>query len=250
MRFAFYLFFLCLPLAASADWPWGGVDEPQPRVQVVKPFIEWRTGPAAGYPVFHTSEKGEWLTLLKRKTSWLKVNDQKGREGWVHLSDVQNTVDETGEQVALSEPRFDDFESRRWEVGLLMGQFEEAASTAIYGGFMMTENLSAELWATQILGSASEIRMFNANIVHQPFPEWRVSPFMTLGVGHIFIEPKSTLAVPEDRDNSIGHAGLGVRAYIADNYFIRAEVKDYKIFTNRATNEEALEWKIGLSIFF
>jgi SH3 domain-containing protein len=250
MRFAFCLFFLCLPLAASAGWPWGGADEPQPRVQVVKPFIEWRTGPATGYPVFHTSEKGEWLTLLKRKTSWLKVNDQKGREGWVHVSDVQNTLDATGEQVALSEPRFDDFESRRWEVGLLMGQFEEAASTAVYGGLMMTENLSAELWATQILGSASEIRMFNANIVHQPFPEWRVSPFVTLGVGHIFIEPKSTLAVPEDRDNSIGHAGLGVRAYIADNYFIRAEVKDYKIFTNRATNEEALEWKIGLSIFF
>lgn len=250
MRFVFCLLLLLQPLLASAGWLWGGPDEPQPRVKVVKPFIEWRTGPASGYPVFHTSEKGEWLTLLTRKTAWLKVNDDKGREGWVHVDDVLETVDGTGEKVALSDPKFDDFGSRRWEAGLLMGQFEEAASTAIYGGYQMTENLSAELWATQILGSASEIQMFNANIVHQPFPEWRISPFMTLGVGHIFIDPKSTLAVPEDRDNSIGHAGLGVRAYVTDNYFIRAEVKDYKIFTSRATNEEALEWKIGLSIFF
>lgn len=250
MRFALCLFLLSAPLFASANWLWGSGDQPQPQVQVVNPFIQWRTGPASGYPVFHTSEKGEWLTLLKRKTAWLKVTDGKGREGWVHVDDVLETVDGTGELVTLNEPSFEDFDSRRWEVGLLMGQFEEAASTAVYGGFLMTENLSAELWATQILGSASEIRMFNANIVHQPFPQWRVSPFMTLGVGHIFIEPKSTLAVPEDRDNSIGHAGLGVRAYVTDNYFIRAEVKDYKIFTNRATNEEALEWKIGLSIFF
>ena len=250
MRFVLVFLFAFCSQAASADWLWGGADEPQPQVQVVKPFIEWRTGPASGYPVFHTSEKGEWLTLLKRKTAWLKVTDQKGREGWVHVDDVLQTVDGTGEQVTLDEPRFDDFSSRRWEVGLLMGQFEEAASTAVYGGFLMTENLSAELWATQILGSASEIQMFNANIVHQPFPHWRVSPFFTLGVGHIFIEPKSTLAVPEDRDNSIGHAGIGVRAYITGNYLIRAEVKDYKIFTNRATNEEAIEWKLGLSIFF
>jgi uncharacterized protein YgiM (DUF1202 family) len=250
MRFALCLLLIGFPLSASADWLWGSDDEPQPQVKVVKPFIEWRTGPAVGYPVFHTSEKGEWLTLQKRRTSWLKVTDHKGREGWVKVGDVLETEDGTGERVVLNQPRFDDFGSRRWEAGLLMGQFEDAASTAVYGGIAMTENLSAELWATQILGSASEIRMFNVNIVHQPFPQWQISPFMTLGAGHIFIKPKSTLAVPEDRDNSIGHAGLGVRAYVTDNYFIRAEVKDYKIFTNRATNEEALEWKIGLSVFF
>lgn len=250
MRSVLCLLLLCLPLVASASWLWDSDDKPVPRVQVVKPFVEWRTGPAAGHPVIHASEKGEWLRLVRRKTSWLKVTDERGREGWVHVDDVLQTIDGTGERVRFNEPRFDDFGSRRWEAGLLMGQFEEAASTAIYGGLGMTENLSVELWATQILGSASEIRMVNVNLVHQPFPQWRMSPFFTLGAGHIFIKPKSSLAVPEERDNGIGHAGLGVRAYVTDNYFIRAEVKDYKVFTSRATNEEALEWKIGLSLFF
>ncbi len=249
MRLALILLLLTTPLPAIADWFWSG-DEPLPRVQVAEPFIKWRTGPAGGYPVFHTSEKGEWLTLLMRKTAWLKVEDSKGRQGWVHVDDVLMTRDSAGDPVELSSPGSEDFRSRRWETGLMMGEFEGAAVTSAYAGYMMTRNLSAEISGSQVLGSASELRMVSANLVHQPFPHWGISPFFTLGMGHIFIDPKATLAEPEERDNSIGHVGLGVRAYVTNNYFIRAEVRDYKIFTNRATNEEATEWKIGLSIFF
>ena len=152
--------------------------------------------------------------------------------------------------VALPVPDFSEFRNRRLEAGLMMGEFDGAAVTAAYGGYWMTRNLAAELWLSQVLGSASEIRKINANLVHQAFPHWRVSPYFTLGIGHLWIDPKATLAEPEQRDNMVGHAGIGVRAYVTDRYFIRAEVKDYKVFTDRETNEEATEWKIGLSIFF
>lgn len=250
MPIAILIFLLLLPAQSWAGWLWGQAEDDELKVQVAEPYVSWRTGPATGYPVFHTSEKGEWLTILQRKTSWIKVTDTRGREGWIAVADIAQTVDATGNRVDLQVPDFEAFESRRVEAGLMMGEFDGAAVTAGYGGFWMTRNLSAELWASQILGSASEIRMVNANLVHQPFPDWRVSPFFTLGVGHIWVDPKATLAQPEERDNSIGHAGLGIRAYITDRYFIRAEVKDYKVFTTRSTNEEATEWKIGLSIFF
>lgn len=250
MRLAILLLSLFLPATAWAGWLWGGGTDQPPQVQVVEPFVEWRTGPAVGYPVFHTSEQGEWLEILQRKTSWVKVRDERGREGWVAVAAVAQTRDATGEPVRLAVPSFDEFRNRRVEAGLMMGEFEGAAVTAAYGGYSMTRNLSAEIWASQVLGNASELRMVNANLVHQPFPHWRVSPFFTLGIGHIWVDPKVTLAEPEERDNNLGHAGIGVRAYITDRYFIRAEVKDYKIFTTRSTNEEATEWKIGLSIFF
>lgn len=240
-----------LPASAGAGWLWGDAGEQGARVEVVEPFIEWRTGPAVGYPVFHSSEKGETLTVLQRKTRWFKVRDRKGREGWVLVSDLAATRDlATGEPVDLEVPDFATFRERRVEAGLMMGEFEGAAVTAAYGGYWMTRNLSAELWGSQVLGSASELRMVNTNLVHQPFPHWRVSPFFTLGVGYLWVDPKATLAQPEQRENTVGHAGIGLRAYITDRYFIRAEVKDYKVFTNRSTNEEATEWKIGLSIFF
>lgn len=249
MPIVIVLLMLCLPATVWAGWLWGD-DEPAQVVQVVEPFVTWRTGPAVGYPVFHSSEKGEWLTLLQRKTGWVKVRDRKDREGWVAVADIAQTRDATGERVALSVPDLAAFSERNVEAGIMMGRFQGAPVTAGYGGYWFTPNLAAELWGSQMLGSASEMLMVNANIVHQPFPHWRVSPFFTLGVGHIWVDPKATLAVPEERDNSVGHAGVGLRAYISERYFIRAEVKDYKVFTSRSTNEEATEWKIGLSIFF
>ncbi|MDX1799895.1 MAG: hypothetical protein R3303_03125 [Marinobacter sp.] len=250
------LAWLCLPvwLFLSGDliagsW-WGRDDEPQPQVQVAVPFVEWHSGPGAGYPVVRVSERGEWLTLLTRKTSWLKVQDPAGREGWVKVADIALTRDGAGQPVRLTDPGFEDYARRDWEAGLMIGTFGGAAVNAAYGGYWMTRNLAAELWVAQVLGDASEIRLINADIVHQPFPDWRISPFFTLGVGQVFIHPKATLSQPENRSNTAAHAGFGLRLYLTDRYFVRAEVKDYKVFTNRKTNEEATEWKLGLSVFF
>ncbi|MFE8069810.1 SH3 domain-containing protein [Marinobacteraceae bacterium S3BR75-40.1] len=236
-------------VALAGEW-WGGRDEPQPQVQVAEPFVEWHTGPGSAYPVFHASEQGEWLTLLKRKTQWLKVRDERGQEGWVHVNEVLKTLNGRGEPVTLSEPRFDDFSSRRWEAGLLFGDFEGATVNSAYLGYWMTENLAVELSGAQALGDASEILMTHLNLVHQPFPTWRASPFFTMGIGQLFVDPKATLANPENRDNTAANVGLGMRFYVQDRFFIRAEVKDYKIFTDLEDNQEATEWKIGLSVFF
>jgi len=229
---------------------WFDDETVEARVQVKVAFVEWRSGPAAGYPVIHVSERDEWLSISKRRTSWIKVADDDGREGWVHVDDVLEMHDATGKRVSIREPRLDDFSTRRWEMGLMMGEFDSTAVNAAYAGYAMTKNLSLELWGSQVLGNASEIVMANLNIVHQPFPRWRVSPYFTLGVGHIFVDPKATLVQAEDRDDSTANVGLGLRYYVTARYFLRLEVKDYKVFTNRETNEEATEWKIGLSVFF
>jgi len=220
------------------------------RVKVVEAFVEWRSGPAEGFPVFHVSEKGEWLSLLIRKTDWMKVRGEKGREGWIRVSDLLKTYDSSGSLVSIVEPQFDDFSTRRWEAGLMHGEFDGAAVNAGYAGYWMTEHLSLELWGSQVLGDSSEILIANINLLHQPFPSWRFSPFFTIGAGQLFIDPKATLAESENRSEDTIHAGFGARYYIDNRYFIRMEVKDYKVFTNRETNEEATEWKIGLSVFF
>ncbi len=249
IKYALAFVMLVSAFQCQAEWWWA--EEPAAaRIQVAEPYVEWRTGPAKVYPVFHASERGEWLTIKRRKTDWIKVSDAKGREGWLAVADVLLTKDGTGEQVSLVEPRFDDFSTRRWETGLMMGEFDSTAVNSAYMAYWMTENLSLELSASQILGSASELRLAHLNIVHQPFPQWRVSPFFTLGVGHIFIKPKATLVQSEERDSSTANAGFGLRYYVTDRYFLRMEVKDYKVFTKRETNEEATEWKIGLSVFF
>ena len=220
------------------------------RVQVVEPFVEWRSGPAEGYPVYHISERGEWLSILKRKTDWMKVRDVNLKEGWIKVDDILLTQDETGERVSIVEPVFDDFNTRHWEAGLMNGEFDSVPVNAGYVGYWMTNNISTELWLSQVLGDSSEVLIANLNLLHQPFPSWRFSPFFTIGVGKLYIQTKATLALEDNRYEEILHAGIGARYYISDRYFVRLEVKEHKIFTNRETNEEATEWKIGLSVFF
>tara|TARA_R110001592_G_scaffold52649_8_gene161292 strand:+ start:27046 stop:27882 length:837 start_codon:yes stop_codon:yes gene_type:complete len=232
---------------------WSFFDSQDDQVLVLKvaePFVNLRSGPASGYPIFHVSERGEQLTILSRKTDWIKVKDASDRSGWVSVSDVEKMHNLSGSQVILDEPKFEDFTTHPWEAGLLAGNFDQSAVNSAYLGYWMTENLSLELWASQVLGEASESKLVNINIVHQVFPTWRFSPFFTLGAGKIFIKPKSTLSSESARNEDTLNAGVGLRYYLSNRYFLRFEFKDYKIFTNRETNEEASEWKLGLSVFF
>lgn len=250
------LLFLCclfwsLPLRAGVlDWLWSSGDGPV-EVVVTAPYLEWRTGPAIGYPVFHASEKGEWLTLLKQKTRWIKVRDSRNREGWVLQDELSTgTLTADGQVAVQTRPQRDDFARRGGEVVAMMGDFEGAASISVAASWQFTRNLALEVQGTQALGSRSEIRLANLSIQHQLFPDWRVAPYLTMGGGYAWISPKATLAQTERRQNPTAHIGLGLRYYVADRYFLRAEVRDYKVFTDRTTNEEATEWKLGLGIFF
>jgi hypothetical protein len=220
------------------------------QVRVVEPFIELRTGPGEGYPVFHATEAGEWLQLLLRKTNWLRVRDSRGREGWVRVADIRLTVNADNQLVTFDDPQFDVFSSRRWEAGVMAGDFDGATLMQVYGGYWWTEYWSTEAAISQITGNSSEITLLNASLLHQPFPAWRVSPYFTLGAGTAVIRPKSTLVDVESRNEESVHFGVGARLYLSDRYFVRLEYKDYVVFTDRDQNEEAQEWKIGLSVFF
>lgn len=235
----------------SSWWSFFSSDAEQALIlKVAEPFVDLRSGPATGYPVFHVSERGETLTVLSRKTDWIKVQDSSERIGWVSSADIQKMHNTEDQPVALDEPKFGDYTTHPWEAGLLTGDFDKSAVNSAYVGYWMTENLSLELWASQVLGDASESKLLSLNIVHQVFPTWRFSPFFTLGAGKIFIKPKATLSNESERNEDTLNVGMGVRYYLSNRYFLRFEVKDYKIFTNRETNEEAIEWKLGLSVFF
>lgn len=229
---------------------WDKQSQQAQRVKVVEAFVNLRSGPGSAYPVFHISERDEILKIRLRKTDWIKVEDAQQRQGWIRVADLQNMQNLSGKPVELEEPEFDDYTTHPWEAGLLAGSFEDSAVNAAYVGYWMTDNLSAELWAAQVIGDASESQMLTVNLVHQIFPAWRFSPFFTLGAGKLFIEPKATLSQENKRTEDLLNAGLGFRYYLSNRYFLRFEFKDYKIFTNRDTNEEAKEWKLGLSVFF
>lgn len=222
------------------------------EVQVVEPFLEMHTGPADGFPVFYVAEKGEWVAVLKRRTSWFKVRTQKNQEGWVKLDAFRQTLSSSGEPVQIDDGSFASYQQRNTEFGASGGSLEGVPSLTVFGAWVLTENIATELSYTQALGDFSENRFALLSVTHTTFPEWRISPYFRLGVGQIQTKPRANLVQSgeETRKNDLLAASIGLRYYLTQNFIVRFEYQNLLALTERDENEELEEWKLGFAVFF
>ena len=219
-------------------------------VQVNTVYIEMRTGPGRSYPVFYIAENGETITLLNQRTDWLKIRTDKGKEGWVAVDSIAATIDQQGRPLSVSIPRFDQFYNRQWEMGIMLGDFGGTDVITAYGGYHFTHNLSVEVALSENFGNVSSGQNATISLVNQPFPEWRYSPFFTLGGGVRKTDPRSNLVQTEDRTDNVVTVGAGIRVYLSKHYILRMQYKNHTVLTSRDDDIEVEEWKIGISTFF
>ena len=220
------------------------------QVQVSAPYIELHTGPGSGYPVDYVVERGEWVSILKRRTDWFKTRTRSGKEGWVSLLQMKQTRLADGSALFIEDLSAERFRERDWEMGFHGGQMDGAALLNLYAGYAFMPNLSAEIGFSQALGNFSSEYLVDLNLLSKPFPEWRYSPFFTLGGGMIHTSPNATLVQTEDRTDITAHAGLGLHIYLTRRFFLRGEFRYYTVFTSRNENEEFNQWKLGIGTFF
>lgn len=242
-------------LRLSCVWFWlmpliGHAEDPPLRVEVTGPYIEMHTGPGEVYPVHQVVERGEWLEIIKRRTDWFKVKAHRDRSGWVHVEQIRMTQIAEGVPLDVKQYTLDDFIQRDWEFGFLTGDMDGAAVMTVYGGYSFNENFSAELSLSQALGTYSSQYLVDVNLLSHPFPQWRYSPFFTVGTGMILTQPDATLVQTEDRTDSTAHVGLGLQTYFSRRFFLRGEFRHYTVFTSREENEDFDQWKIGFGFFF
>jgi len=219
-------------------------------VSVADPFLEMHTGPGRGYPIYHVVDRGESVQIVMQRTEWYLVRAENGNEGWVALAQMELTLKPDGSEVEFGRATLEDLTNAKWEAGILAGDFGGANIISLYGGYSFNPHVSVEVWGSQILGNFSNGWMGSVNVVHETWPEWRFSPFFTLGAGVIHTSPKSTIVQGEDRTDEIAHVGVGVRIYATRRFLLRVEYKSYVVFTSRDENEEVEEWKAGFAFFF
>jgi len=222
------------------------------QVQITQPFIELHSGPAGGFPVIHVVAKNQWITVLKRRTTWFKVETNKGVQGWVKQEALHMTLSSTGQAVKLADGSFESFAQRDVEFGALGGSFEGVPSMTVFADWVATENLAAGISVTQALGNLSENQYFLVRVQHTAFPEWQLSPYVTLGAGKIRTKPRANLVQSGDetRTSDLLAAGLGLRYYIAQNFMLKLEYQHLQALTDRDENEDLEQWKLGFAVFF
>lgn len=235
--------------AASFFGGWFAKEQPL-QVTVSDAFINVRSGPGSGYPIFHVVERDELITLLKSRTDWIKIKTRRGLTGWINRSDMLLTLSPDGSVPEFPDLEQENFLEDRWEMGMAYGDFAGADALALNLGYRFTKNLSAELRVDENTGQFSDSQILAAAVLFQPFPAWRVSPYFSVGVGTINTSPSSTLVATEDREDDLLQASLGTYVHVSGRFFVRLEYANHYILTSRNTNEEVNEWKVGFSVFF
>ena len=217
---------------------------------VKTPYLELHTGPGRGYPVFDVVPQGESVEVLFRRTQWLKVRTRRGAEGWASEEDMLLTVLADGEPLPLKIGNRAGYTSHRFEAGAFAGAYGGASLVSAYGSLSFNSQLAVEAAVGQFLGRYSNGVTADIGLTHVPMPQWRLTPFLMLGLGVLHIEPKATLVQPSVRTEQTAYVGGGLRYYLGRNFFVRAEYKTHVVITAQNRNQVEDEWKLGFAVFF
>ncbi|MEZ5500145.1 MAG: SH3 domain-containing protein [Steroidobacteraceae bacterium] len=240
---------LCSLLCVGATLAWAAPRQ-YLQVFVAEPYLELRTGPGRGYPVTQVVARGESVQILKRRTDWFRVRTERGIEGWASQRDMVKTLLVDGSHFEIDLGDRDGFTSHRYELGAFAGDFDGANLVSGYGAVSLNDNLKIDLTVSQYLGEQRNGYMIDVGLNHVFVPEWRLSPFVTLGGGLFRVDKDAQRPNLIDRTDQSAYYGFGLRFYLTRRFFIRAEYKERVIFTSRNDNEELEEWKVGLAFFF
>jgi hypothetical protein len=238
-----------LTLAVCARAATGGDKELQ-QLFIAEPYLELHEGPGRGYAVTQVVPRGDAIDVLYRRTEWFRVRTQRGVEGWAHQRDMVKTRLADGSAFSVDLGDRAGYTAHNWELGVLGGDYSGATLISMYLSRSFNQQLALEFTASQFLGNASNGYTLDLGLTHVFRPDWRLSPFVTLGTGLIVIQPKGTLVLPDDRSDQTAYAGAGLRFYWTRRFFVRGEYRTHMVFTSRNENEEIDEWKLGLAFFF
>ena len=246
MKFRTLLLILISSIFLQTSW----AAEAVRKVKVADPFLEMHTGASSGYPIFYVVERGEIIEVLKRHTNWFLIKNHKNKEGWVHSSQLSKTLTLKGEKVEIKEITRENYLDHSHEVGMIGGEFAGLTAMTFYYGYSLTQNLTTEIAFSQVIGDFSSRNLLTLNLVNQPFPDWKMAPYFTIGTGIIKRSVNSRLSKLKDTTDSTANVGIGIKTYLTRSFILRVDYRKHFIFLSRDKNEEASSWQAGFSFFF
>lgn len=221
-----------------------------PRVIISDPFVELHTGPGRGYPIFHVVDRHEWVEVIKRKTDWFKVRDREDHYGWVMIDQMEKTLSAPGVHAEFQKIAAEQFGKRSFEFGVQYGDFEGAALMSLYAGYNFNASFAVEVEGGQASGDYSNSQIRRVSAVATPFPNWKISPFFTVGGGRVKTQPKKSFVFAKGSTDNFADVGLGLRYYLSRRIFLRADIKQNIVFIDDDNSGDFLEWKLGISFFY
>jgi hypothetical protein len=222
------------------------------RVRVVGPYIDLRSGPGRGYPVFYAAERGEWVVIELRHTDWFKVRTPRGTTGWVSREQMKQTVTEDGVPFELADPSLQDWLNRRFDIGAGYGATPSGNTSMARAwlGWRFSDTLSVDLNYGDVQTKTSTSSVWTASLLAEPWSDKRLSPFVGVGVGRFDYKPNESLVNSEPLDGNLGVFTLGLRYYLSGRVAVRLDYSRYAVFVSDFDYRHYDAGTIGLSLHF
>ncbi len=247
MRVLMRLIVLCCALWLAPSW---AQDAGVERLQVTDPYIELRTGPGRGYPIFHVAEREERIEVLLRQTDWYKVRTANGREGWVHRSQLESTLTEAGGRKTFRDILLDDYLKRRVDFGAAWGRFKSEPMLKVWTGYKLADSFAVEATVGQVQGVFSGTDFWHLSLLAEPFSDRRLAPFFGIGFGKFRNIPNASLVGIVTTNAKLADATIGVRFHLTERFVARLDYSVYTAFVSDRRSGEFGAATAGLSFFF
>jgi hypothetical protein len=144
----------------------------------------------------------------------------------------------------------EDYRGRRFEAGFAAGSLEGDPYLMVRAGYRFSENLTGEWTVGRAAGDFSSSDLYYAAVLSEPFPEWRVSPFFSLGLGRFNNTPKATLVGATRTESNMANAALGARFYLTRRFVVRGDYRRHVAFVDQNRINDYNEVSLGISLFF
>jgi len=219
-------------------------------VQITDPYIELRSGPGRGYPIFFVAPRSDWIEIELRHTDWFRIRTEDGKVGWVSRQQLETTLTAAGGTKSFRDVLLDDYLSRKVQLGAAWGQFKSEPMLKVWTSYRFSDTLSLEATFGQVQGVFSGTDLWHVDILIEPWSDQRISPFFGVGVGKFKNFPNLSLIGATDTDAKLGVARLGVRYYLTERFVMSGDYALYTAFLSDQRSTQYQAWTLGLSFFF
>jgi len=219
-------------------------------LQIADAYIEMRTGPGRGFPVFFVVQRGDWVEVELRHTDWYRVRTQDGKVGWVTRQQLETTLTAGGGRKSFRDILLDDYLTRKFQLGAAWGHFKSEPMLKLYANYRLSETLSLEGTLGQVQGVFSGTDFWHIDVIAEPWSDRRISPFLGVGVGRFKNFPNQSLVGATNTNANMGTAVIGVRYHLTDRFVLRADYGLYTAFLSDTRISEFRAWTLGVAFFF
>ena len=219
-------------------------------VQISDPYIELRSGPGRGYPIFFVAPRNDWIEIELRHTDWFRIRTEDDKVGWVSRQQLESTLTAAGSTKTFRDVLLDDYLSRKVQLGAAWGHFKSEPMLKLWTSYRFSDTLSLEGTIGQVQGVFSGTDLWHVDVLIEPWSDHRLSPFFGVGVGKFKNFPNQSLIGATDTNAKLAVARLGVRYYLTERFVMSADYSLYTAFVSDQKTTEYRAWTAGLAFFF